>query len=399
MVDNDLEKLSVLEISKIKPEELNPIIDNYNREQLENLFQRTKDEILKNRAFRDIESKINEADSKAHPINSRASNILSKITAKSAFRDLKAARNIISLCKLLICIGDKLHEEIKKEVNSELEKFGKNKEKTLRKTLGVFLGYIRKIGAKNKLKEYDIPCSIEIQCKEEFNKTFEFTMKPPEVVEEILKFAGVITAGSSLPQGIVKLVQKYGKASTRKAISSLYGAAKNNATYAWIGRLVCRGGGGIAAGKAALTKLGPAAVIIGTIISSTTAASSYSAKKLTEAVDYEKGVFEHITEMEKCWEQIKLVYNRISEVQEVMKQLENRIEEIMELFEPLVPDFDFNIDYHLKIFNKTGGLIKTISELANAPILSKDGNELLSSDIQKIIIKSRQITNEELING
>lgn len=402
MVDNNIEKLSILDIANIKSEELKTIIDNYNREQLENLFIKTKDEILKNRKIREIQKKDDKKYSKKHPIIFNTLNILGKVTGRSAAKDYKAARNIKPLCNLLICVGSKLNEEVKKELNSELQEFGKYKVETLKHTLGVFLSYIREIDAKNKLKEYNIPCSIESQDIEEFTKTFEFTMEASDVIKGTVKSAGLAAAGSAIvPQIVMNGVLHCSlvTASTGAAITSLHGAAATNAALAVLGGgSIAAGGGGIAAGAAALSAIGATAGGIAATICAGSIASAHFAKKLTEAVDFEKSVLEYITDIEKSWEAIKLIYDRISELQEVMKQLENRIEEMLELFEPLVSDFDFNLVYHLKIFNKTGVLIKTISEIANAPILSNDGSEL-SSDTQKIIIKSKQITNEELING
>jgi hypothetical protein len=72
-----------------------------------------------------------------------------------------------------------------------------------------------------------------------------------------LAVAVPLAVGHVLPAGAYNVVRNFGSDSNDKAIRTLYGAAARSATLAWFGRgSIATGGGGEAAGKEVLSKLG-----------------------------------------------------------------------------------------------------------------------------------------------
>lgn len=390
----NIEELTIDEIAKFSKEELE---ESFDKEDLATIYDTTKETIFELQEIRETEQRNKELSRKKHPIWNRIIDVVDTVSGDKAWCAHQDGKNIKKYNTLLKNSGEIFNEILKKELNVELQDFGKYKIETLKKTLGQFLGFLKEMEQKNKLKEYKILSEIDINI-EEFNKTFDFTMKASDAIDGTIKSAGLAIAGSTIaPQLAMSGVMAWGTASTGTAISALSGAAATNATLAALGGgSIATGGGGIAAGTALLGTIGATTGGIVAVICAGSIASAHFSKKLSEAIDFEKDVLKYTTDIEKGWEAIELIYRRIDELYSVMQNLEKRIYEMFDLFEPLVSDFNYQDIYQAKVFQKTGLLIKSISEIANATLLNNEGN--ISEDTNKLIKKVNKVTNEDLID-
>ena len=119
------------------------------------------------------------------------------------------------------------------------------------------------IGKENKRKKLSYNPSgsgtgqSESKFDSKFNKKFDESIKSTGEVskyDNLKAVAGGTAAGATAAAGTAKVVAAVGTASTGKAISLIYGAAKTNATLAWLGGgSLAVGGGGMALGVALLT--------------------------------------------------------------------------------------------------------------------------------------------------
>ncbi len=389
MDKTDIKNSPLIDIAKAVNEEE---LKKYSKEQLISLYSRTKQEMSDDRNIR--KEKIRQEHKNTI---STAFSILKDVTGINAISKRKDSSTIEKECILLKNTVKQLDTVLKKELNDELQKFGAYKIETLKKTLGQFLGFLKEMEKKNKLKEYEILSEIDINIKE-FNKTFEFTIKASEVVDKTVKSAAMAVGGGMVASQLaMQGMLAWGTASTGAAISSLSGAAATNAALAALGGgSIAAGGGGMAAGAVVLSTAGITVGGVVALLCAGSFASSHFSKKLTEAENIEKAVFEQTIEIEKGWEMMKLISERINELYSVMQKLEIRIYQMFELFEPLVSDFNYENKYQVGVFQKTGLLIKSISELANAALFNNNGD--ISEETNILITKATKITNEDLLD-
>lgn len=388
-----IEELTIDDIAKFTREELE---ESFDKDDISTIYNTTKETILKQQKFREIEQQNKEISNKKHPIWNKINDLTNTVIGIKAIKACSTGKDIKAYNTLLKNSGEIFNENLKKELNVKLQDFGEYKIETLKKTLGQFLSFLKEMEQKNKLKEYEILSEININI-EEFNKTFDFTIKASDAIKGTIKSTGLAIAGGTIaPQLAMNGVLAWGTASTGTAISSLSGAAATNAALAALGGgPIAAGGGGMAAGAALLSTVGFATGGITLAVCTGCIASAHFSKKLTEAIEFENAVIEYITEIEKGWEAMDLIYKRIDELYNLMQNLEKRIYETFELFEPLVSDFNYKDIYQAKIFQKAGLLIKSISEIANAVLLNDEGN--ISNDTSKLIKKVNKIATEDLI--
>lgn len=179
------------------------------------------------------------------------------------------------------------------------------------------------------------------------------------------------------------------------ATSSLSGAAATNATLAWLGGgSLAAGGGGMAAGS----------VVLGTITATTTGvfalaaagivASAYYSKKYTEATAYLEEVRKARAKAKIGWTAMEAINQRAMELESVMKQLGKRINEKLLYLEPLIYDFSTKDEYYLNTFRETSLLVKALSEVAQVPLIDRNGT--ISKESQVTLTNTQKILNKNL---
>ena len=98
--------------------------------------------------------------------------------------------------------------------------------------------------------------------------------------------------------------------------------------------------------------------------------------------------------MQASWTILAGVKHRIEELHRLTAQLHERASEVLTKLENLAPVFDTNDNDHVTIFQQSAILAKSMSELAQTPILDNDGN--ISEESGIIAAKTQKILNSEL---
>ena len=298
--------------------------------------------------------------------------------------------------------ADKLKEEIeaaneaiRDDLNETLEDFGSYRIEVLHKTVGVFLKYLERMNQRSKAKEYDFLMAIDIK-QEELSELKKIDMKASEAAQVLATGGGFAAIGLiGTPILVQSAVTAFAAASTGTAISTLSGAAASNAVLAWLGGgSIAAGGTGIAGGQIVLGALTAGATVGLAVVAVGTLASAFYAKKNTESEQYLAEIREWASQTEQSWIAINAIKSRILEMKSVTEQLEKKANLLLSQMEPFVDIFDQKDQEHLKIFQQTAMVIKSMSELAQTPILDPEGN--INKEANIIIDKTEKVLNRDL---
>ena len=317
------------------------------------------------------------------------------VTGIQAYEDRKKANATKEEAEEIIDEVTKMSDELKWQAKKKIESFGKYRCKSLQNTVGSFIHIIKYMEQRVKDKEYTIYSDIEIS-KEELSELESIEMN----ASTALKTAGVAgsVAGialSGVPTAITTVVSTLATASTGTAISSLSGAAATNATLAWLGGgSLAAGGGGVAAGTAVLTGITYASAGIFALAGAGIIASSFYSKKYTEATKHLEEVKVWRSKVYAACEIMRGVMKRCDELAEVTKEIEKRTVIQLQALEPFAYDFDSSDDYQLQTFQTAAILVKSMSELAQTPLLSKDGG--VSNESSVALTKAKTLINNQL---
>ena len=312
-----------------------------------------------------------------------------------AYDSRKKAKEAKELADRMVANIEEENRRRREESNRVLSDFGKTKQELLKTCLSPFLGYLKVMGNNYKDKEYEFGGKINLD---------KLDVDTLESIEMNASTAGKIAVASSgvaaialcgVPAATTSAVMAFGAASTGTAISSLSGAAATNATLAWLGGgSLAAGGGGMAAGS----------VVFGTITATTTGvfalaaagivASAYYSKKYTEATAYLEEVRAARAKAKLGWAAMEAINQRAIELESVMKRLGERINERLLYLEPLIYDFQTEDEYYLNTFRETSLLVKSLSEIAQVPLIDKNG--MLSNESSVTLANTQKILNKNL---
>lgn len=328
---------------------------------------------------------------------------LKVITGISAITNRKQAIATKEEANKLKAEIESTNESIRDDLNETLEDFGKVRLEALHNTVGKFLSYLDKLNQKAKSKEYDFLKEIDISY-DEIQEMKKVDMKASDALKVAVVgggFAAIALAGTGplVTTAVTSAVTAFATASTGTAISSLSGAAATNAILAWLGGgSLAAGGGGMAAGTATLATITTVATTVATtgvaIIAVGTLASAFYAKKNTEATKYLAEVQEWAEQVKASWIVIGGIKQRVLELQGLTQQLESKSLESLQKLGDIVESFDANNAEHTKIFQQSAIMIKSMSELAQVPILDNDGN--LNEQVNIVAAKTEKVLNSEL---
>lgn len=123
-------------------------------------------------------------------------------------------------------------------------------------------------------------------------------------------------------------------------------------------------------------------------------ASTHYSKKLTESKEYQAKIETEVENIQKLWVLLDGIAKRSNELHEVTYQLEDTIIRQLDLLDPLSVDYNTNDDYYTSTFQKVAILIKSMSELAQTPLLDENGNT--SAESTRIIENTYSVLNTEL---
>lgn len=295
-------------------------------------------------------------------------------------------------------LADRMVEENRRrreESNRVLSDFGKTKLELLKTCLSPFLGYLKVMGNNYKDKEYEFGGKINLD---------QLDIDTLESIEMNASTAGKIAVASTgvatialcgVPAATTSAVMAFGAASTGTAISSLSGAAATNATLAWLGGgSLAAGGGGMAAGSAVLGAITATTTGVFALAAAGIVASAYYSKKYTEATAYLEEVKKARAKAKLGWAAMEAINQRAIELESVMKRLGERINERLLYLEPLIYDFQTEDEYYLNTFRETSLLVKSLSEIAQVPLIDKKG--MLSNESSVTLANTQKILNKNL---
>lgn len=286
-------------------------------------------------------------------------------------------------------------EALRDDLNETLEVFGATRMKALKRTVGVFLNYLERMNQRSKAKEYEFLKEIDLK-PEELAEMKQVDMKTSEAAKVLAVGGGFAAIGLvGTPALVTGLVTTFAAASTGTAISSLSGAAATNAVLAWLGGgAVAAGGGGIAAGAAVMATITATATAGLAIIAVGTLASAFYARKNTESEQYLADIKAWAAETEQSWIALNAIKTRVLEMQNLTEELESRALVLLGRMELFVDCFDPQNQQMLETFQQTAITIKSMSELAQTPILDEEGNISQAANI--VISKTEKVLNKKL---
>ena len=289
---------------------------------------------------------------------------------------------------------EETNEALRDDMNEMLESFGKFRLEALSATVGKFLHCLEIMNQKAKGKEYEFLSEIDIQA-EEIKEMEAVDMKASDALRTLAVGGGFAAIGViGTPAIVTGAVTAMCAAGTGTAISTLSGAAASNAVLAWLGGgTIAAGGGGVAAGTVVLGAITATATIGLAVVAVGTLASKFYAKKNSEAEAYLAEVKVWAEQMQASWTILGGVKRRIEELHDLTAQLEERASAVLGKLETLAPVFDTNNNNHVTLFQQSAILAKSMSELAQTPILDNDGN--ISDESGIIAAKTQKILNSD----
>ena len=317
------------------------------------------------------------------------------VTGYEAYDSRKKAKEAKELADRMVANIEEENKRRREESNRVLSDFGKTKLELLKTCLSPFLGYLKVMGNNYKDKEYEFGGKINLD---------KLDIETLESIEMNASTAGTIAVASTgvatialcgVPAATTSAVMAFGAASTGTAISSLSGAAATNATLAWLGGgSLAAGGGGMAAGSAVLGAITATTTGVFALAAAGIVASAYYSKKYTEATAYLEEVKKARAKAKLGWTAMEAINQRAIELESVMKRLGGRINDKLLYLEPLIYDFQTEDEYYLNTFRETSLLVKSLSEIAQVPLVDKNGE--LSSESSVTIVNTQKILNKNL---
>lgn len=317
------------------------------------------------------------------------------ISGVAAYEARKESQELKKQADDILANTEKRIDEMRFLANNRMETFGMAKCEILKSTVGRFIKIVNQLKNSVKLKEYELSASLNLKEKE-----FEEMESVEMNASNALKTAAVsgwfaTIAALGVKRAVTGIVFKLATASTGTAISSLSGAAATNATMAWLGGgSIAAGGGGVAAGTAILTTITVSATGIFALASAAVVATSFYSKKQTDAEEYLAQVKEWEAKTNGAIEIMKGIVRRSDELLTVSSRLEGRVVHALDELEMIVPDFSTDNPEHVKKFQKAAILTKSISDLAQAPLIDEDGN--INQDTLILAESANKILNSSL---
>lgn len=287
------------------------------------------------------------------------------------------------------------NEAVRDDMNDALETFGKRRLDALHNTVGVFLDYLERLNQKSKAKEYEFLTEIDIK-PEEIAEMKQIDMKASDAAKVLAVGGGFAAIGlAGTPALVTSVVTAVATASTGTAISSLSGAAATNAVLAWLGGgAVAAGGGGMAAGATVMAALTATATAGLAVLAVGTLASAFYSRKYTEATKHLAEVQEWVAQTEASWTVMAGIKQRVLELQGLTNDLETRTIAQLHKLDPYIDNFDNTDMTQVVFFQQAAIMVKSMSELAQVPILDDNGN--LNEQANIVAAKTSKILNTSL---
>lgn len=342
-----------------------------------------------------VEIKTNVESLTMEDVSNYAKDMGKLATGMTAYEQRKAAKEKKEKADQIVEETKQKIEQVRFLANNRLETFGRIRCEILRTTVGRFIRIVNSLKNSVKAKEYDLSSSLSIR-ENDFKELETVEMNGSNILATAASGGSIAAAAlAGVPAAVNASVAALCSASTGTAISQLSGAAARQATLAWLGGgSVAAGGGGVAAGTVVLGAITWTVTAGMALASAGIVAGKIYSQKHTEAENY-------LAEIQK-WEANSLaaievmngVVMRSDELLSVTSRLEGRIIPALDELESLVPEFDAQNQAHAKTFQRAAILVKSMSELAQTPLLDADGN--LNEQSLLVAEKTQKILNHNL---
>jgi hypothetical protein len=191
--------------------------------------------------------------------------------------------------------------------------------------------------------------------------------------------ASAVGAGASAQAAALWGVSTFASASTGTAISTLSGAAAQNAILAWFGGgSLAAGGGGVAAGGAVL---GLVSVVPVLLVGGMTM-GIVGARTKTKAREYAATMELEIERIGLAQDLLGATDRRIEELRDLLGRMTERATHELAVLEAL----EFDPELHASEFLRVLQLVTAVKEVLNTPVLDPKSGELTETSI-KIVRK------------
>lgn len=317
------------------------------------------------------------------------------VSGVTAIQNRKAAKEKKELADKILKETTQDIDHIRNFANDRLELLGRTRCEVLQTTVGRFIRIVNSLRNSVKEKEYELSANLSVG-EVDFKELESVEMNASNLLATAASGGSLaVVACSGIPSAVTGVVGAVCSASTGTAISSLSGTAATNATLAWLGGgSLAAGGGGVAAGATILAGIKIAATGFGALIGAAMIAGQIYSKKHTDAESYLAEVQKWQAKSMAAGEIMKGVIKRSDELQSITLRLEGRIIPALDVLENLVPVFNPQNQEHAKTFQRAAILVKSMSELAQTPLLDEDGNLNKTSLI--MVDKTQKILNHQL---
>jgi hypothetical protein len=192
--------------------------------------------------------------------------------------------------------------------------------------------------------------------------------------------SGVVSAvgaGTSAQAAALWGVSTLASASTGTAISSLSGAAAQNATLAWLGGgSLASGGGGVAVGTAVLNLV----TVVPVLLIGGMTLGVMGARTKTTAHHYAARVEVEIGRIQLTQALLVSTDRRIGELRQVLTRLVKQATAANDELEVL----DFDPKLHAREFLRALQFVTAVKEVLNTPILDPESGELTEASIEVV---------------
>jgi hypothetical protein len=207
----------------------------------------------------------------------------------------------------------------------------------------------------------------------------------PDVAGWVRGVVGSALVGGATPAVLRKAVTQLAKASTGTPISDLRGAAAERATLAFLGGgSLTFGGGGMALGATVLNVAvaGPSVLIAGLTV------KNRGTKARTEADNLRTAVDVAIAQLDVRDQLLRGVRKRAHELDDILIRMVSQATNALDLLE----SEPFDIDAHGKRLQAALVLVKSVRDVATAPVADEDGN--LDTNTEQLIFNYRDARKE-----
>lgn len=218
------------------------------------------------------------------------------------------------------------------------------------------------------------------------NQVISLTKLDPDVARWMQSVVNAAAFGAATPAALKTAVTHMATASTGTTISTLSGAAANNATLAWFGGgSVTAGGGGVALGAKVLDVASAGS----TLLLAGFAVKGLGTQAQTKAETHRVEVETLVAQLDVRDEELRGVQERALEIFEILNRLIAEATGVLDLLES--EEFDLNL--HAERLQKALILTKSVRDVATAPIAAEQGS--VGENIDELIFKYRHTREEQ----